>query len=424
MGTSGAKEGGQGDFLRNVVTLMTGTTLAQAIPIAAMPLLTRLYTPEEFGVLALYMSIAAMISVVVTARYEIAVMLPENDEDAANLVVLSISIAGLISLILLGIVFFFGDDIQRLLNNWTIGFWLYLLPFTVFVTGVWQALNYWNNRAGKFKRLAVSRVVQGGGMTAAQLGLSGLAGGGLVFGYFVGQVSAAAVFLTRIWREDHGILKKVTPARMMENARLYSKFPKYSSAGALLDNTAVQMPVLMLSRFYDSHVVGIFSLMFRALNLPMSLIAAALSQVLFQRIVKLQRESPERLVVFVLKLFLMLLGLMVPLIVFIWFFGPDLFSLVFGEAWRKAGEYATVLIFAVAIRFAVSPLSMVLAMEHNVRIGTLWQITYFLTITTTLYFFRSAGMEAFILAFTIHEMVLYSLYLGFILFGAKRHRFG
>lgn len=415
---------GKSDFLRNVLTLMTGTTLAQAIPIAAMPLLTRLYTPEDFGVLALYMSIAGMISVVITARYEIAVMLPEREEDAASLVALSVCIAGVISLVLLAVILFFNEDIQGLLNNRAIGPWLYLLPITVFVTGMWQALNYWNNRAKKFKRLAVSRVAQGGGMTLAQFVLNGLSAGGLVVGYLVGQISGLLVFMTRTWREDRTVLSKVSLLSMLENARRYSKFPKYSMLGALLDNAAVQMPVLMLSKFYDTHVVGIFSLTFRALNLPMSLIATSFSQVLFQRFVVLQRDNPERLAPFVLKLFFGLLSLMVPLVAFVWLLGPDLFALVFGESWRQAGDYATVLIFAVAIRFAVSPLSTVLAMDHNIKIGTLWQMIYFVTISSTLFIFRNAGIETFLLAFTLHEVALYSLYLGFIIFGAKRHRFG
>lgn len=419
-----AVKNGKNDFLRNVLTLMTGTTLAQAIPIAAMPLLTRLYTPEDFGVLALYMSLAGMISVIITARYEVAVMLPERDEDAASLVTLSVCIASAISLVLLVVVSLFNDDIQSLLNNKAIGPWLYLLPITVFVTGMWQALNYWNNRSKKFKRLAVSRVTQGGGMTLAQFLLTGLSTGGLVLGYLVGQVGGLMVFLTRTWREDRAVLSRVSLATMLENARRYSKFPKYSTFGALLDNAAVQMPVLMLSKFYDTHIVGVFSLTFRALNLPMSLIATSFSQVLFQRFVVLQRENPARLAPFVLKLFFGLLGLMVPLVAFVWVVGPDLFALVFGETWRQAGEYATVLIFAVAIRFAVSPLSTVLAMDHNIKIGTLWQMIYFVTITTTLYIFRNAGMETFLLAFTLHEVALYSLYLGFIIFGAKRHRFG
>ena len=410
--------------MRNVVVLMTGTTLAQAIPIAAMPLLTRLYSPEEFGVLALYMSIAAMISVFITGRYEIAVMLPEEDENAASLVVLSIGIAAVISFLLLCVIFFLNQDIQVLLNNEAIGPWLYLIPPTVFITGVWQAFNYWNNRAKKFKRLAASRLAQGGGMTAVQFLLHGLSSGGLILGYLFGQFSAAIVLLRKIWREDRAILSKVSFNSIARNASQYSKFPKYSTIGALLDNAAVQMPVLMLSKFFDAYIVGVFSLTFRALNLPMSLIAASFSQVLFQRFVSLHKNSPEELSGYVLRLFFLLLGLMVPVVIFVWVFGPQLFALVFGEAWQQSGNYARLLIIAIAIRFAVSPLSTVLAMEHNVKIGTLWQATYFITITSTLFIFRRAEMSDFILAFTIHEVALYSLYLGLIYYGAKRYRFG
>ncbi|PSS47913.1 lipopolysaccharide biosynthesis protein [Pseudomonas sp. BBP2017] len=415
-----ALKGGRSEFLRNVVTLMTGTTLAQAIPIAAMPLLTRLYTPEDFGVLALYMSIAAMISVVINARYEIAVMLPERDEDAASLVVLSVSIAAGISLLLLAGIYVFNDAIQGWLNNSAIGLWLYLIPFTVFVTGLWQALNYWNNRAKKYKRLAVSRIVQGGGMTAAQFSLSWLAGGGLVLGYLAGQVAATAVFLAKIWREDRSAISQVTAASILQNAKRYSKFPKYSSGGALLNNAATQMPVLMLSKFFETHIVGVFSLTFRALNLPMSLIAASFSQVLYQRFVTIHRDRPEILARYVFKVFLMLLALMIPLIIVVWFFGGQIFGVVFGEAWRQAGEYAAILIFAIAIRFSVSPLSTVLAMEHNIKLGTAWQVIYFITVTGTLYIFRNSEISKFILAFTLHDVVLYSLYLVFILYGARR----
>ncbi|WP_353506380.1 lipopolysaccharide biosynthesis protein [Pseudomonas sp. Marseille-Q5299] len=416
-------KGKQGQFARNVLTLMTGTTIAQAIPLAAMPILTRLYEPEDFGVLALYMSVAAMISVVATARYELAVMLPEKNDDAASLVVLAISIAAVISFVLFILVLAFNEPIQGFFGVPAIGPWLYLLPVSVFVAGLWQSLNYWNNRAANFRRLAVSRMVQGGGMTSAQLGLSSMAGGGLILGYIVGQAVAASVFLSKKWGEDRAILHAVTLDKIRKNAKEYIKFPKYSCAGALLDNAAIQMPVLILSKFNTAHVVGVFSLMFRALNLPMSLISAALSQVLFQKLVGLHREAPERLFGFVLKVFIVLLMLMVPLVLVVWFLGPELFSFVFGEAWRDAGGYAAILIFAVAIRFAVSPLSMVLAMEHNVRMGTLWQCIYFVTIISTLYIFKGAELGTFILAFTVHEISLYFLYFCFILLGTKQHSF-
>ena len=119
-----------GSFARNVLTLMTGTTIAQAIPIAISPILTRIYTPEDFGVFALYMSIASIIAVLATGRYELAIMLPKKDEDAVNIVALSIIIAFFVSLISFLIVFIFNTQITNLLGNPEISNWLYFIPIT------------------------------------------------------------------------------------------------------------------------------------------------------------------------------------------------------------------------------------------------------------------------------------------------------
>ena len=105
------------EFSRNVLTLMTGTTIAQAIPIAISTILTRIYTPEDFGIFALYMSIASMIAVVATGRYELAIMLPKKDEDAVSIVALSIIISFFVSFIALLIVSIFNTEIASLLGN-------------------------------------------------------------------------------------------------------------------------------------------------------------------------------------------------------------------------------------------------------------------------------------------------------------------
>ena len=81
------------EFSRNVLTLMTGTTIAQAIPIAISPILTRIYTPEEFGVFALYLSIIMLFSSLVAGKYELSILIPKHDKNAKNLVLLSISIS-------------------------------------------------------------------------------------------------------------------------------------------------------------------------------------------------------------------------------------------------------------------------------------------------------------------------------------------
>ena len=138
------------EFNRNVVTVMTGTTIAQAIPIAIMPILTRLYTPEEFGIFALYVAIASIFGVIATARYELAIMLPKKDSEAANLFNLSIIITFIISLFTLLFVLIFHQPLINLIGNPEIGKWLYFIPLTVLFTGLYQTLNYWSSRKKNF----------------------------------------------------------------------------------------------------------------------------------------------------------------------------------------------------------------------------------------------------------------------------------
>ena len=139
------------EFTRNVLTLMTGTTIAQAIPIAISPILTRIYTPEDFGIFALYISIASILSLIATGRYELAIMLPTKDKDAVNIVALSLFISFFVSFIALLIVSIFNTQITSLLGNPDISSWLYFIPLTVLFTGIYQSFNYWSNRKKSIK---------------------------------------------------------------------------------------------------------------------------------------------------------------------------------------------------------------------------------------------------------------------------------
>ncbi|WP_339060568.1 oligosaccharide flippase family protein [Tepidibacillus marianensis] len=160
----------QSGFARNVFTLMTGTTIAQAVPILISPILTRLYSPEDFGVLAVFLSVTAMIAVISTGRYELAIMLPNEDKDGANLVVLSLFIDIAISLVSFLILWVFNAPITRMLGTPQISIWLFLVPISVFLTGLYQSLNYWSNRRKQYKRLARSRVSKSVGTGAFNIG--------------------------------------------------------------------------------------------------------------------------------------------------------------------------------------------------------------------------------------------------------------
>lgn len=405
------------EFAKNVLTLMTGTVMAQAIPIAIIPILTRVFTPEDFGLLALYGACVAILSVVATGRYEIAIMLPKEDEDARVLLQISAIIALAVACVISIPITIWNSELANFLGNKDIANWLYLVPISVFLSGVYQALTYWNNRQKKFKNTAISRVNQSLFQGMSQTGLGFLkVSGGLILGQFIGILSSL-VYLLRKDKAYKKITEKVSKGKTKEQLVNYQKFPKYGVIGGLCDAGAMQMPVLMLTKFYSSTITGMFSLTFRVLNVPTSVISSAISQVLFQKVVEISHTAPEKLNSYIVKMFFLLFAIYLPAVPVLFFYGEPLFAWVFGVEWRQAGTYAGYLVVAVAIRFAVSPLSAVLGLEENIKKGVFWQVLYLCTITPALFFGSSLSIENFLLVFIIHEVILYSIYLVLILKG-------
>lgn len=407
------------EFAKNVLTLMTGTVLAQAVPIAIIPILTRIFTPEDFGLFALYGAFVAVVGVIATGRYEIAIMLPVNHEEARVLLQASALVALLISLIISIPLITWNKEIAIFLGNQEIAPWLYLVPISVFLTGIYQSLTYWNNRQKKFKNTAISRVNQSFCQGASQtiFGFLQIAGG-LIWGHFMGIISSLMYLLGKD-KTYKKIVQEINKQEIKQQLVRYKKFPKYGIVGELCDASAMQMPVFMLTKFYSSAITGMFSLTFRVLNMPTSIIASAIGQVLFQKVVEISHTAPERLNKYIIKIFLLLFIIYLPAVPILFIWGEPLFGLVFGEEWRQAGTYAGYLVVAVAIRFAVSPISTVLGLEKNIKKGVFWQVLYLCTITPTLYFGSDLAIEQFFLVFVLHEVILYLIYLVLILKGTK-----
>ena len=397
---------------------MTGTTVAQAIPIAISPILTRMYSPESFGVLAIFISVAAVISSIANLRYQLAIVQPKENEDAASLVILSIIIAMIMSLISLVIVHMFNQDIRLFLGNDSIGAWLYLTPVSIFIFGFYQALNYWYVRQQYFKNIALSKVGQGavGGLAQLIFGLMASGPLGLIAGHIIGQVTALIVLLKSFFNNEQAF-KAVTLNKVVMNATRYKRMPKHSAPGAVVDSLSAQMPNFFIVKYFDLVAAGFLGLVFRVLNVPLALISGAIGQVLLQRLAQGENGSKlgtnER--IFLLKIFFILLAIIFPFVLLIRSYGDLLFVITFGEQWRVAGEMAGIVVIAIAIRFAVSPLSVVMALERNIKVGVVWQFVYLITISSTLMYFASYPLLTFLKAFVIHELILYSLYLAIIL---------
>lgn len=371
-----------GSFIRNVVTLMTGTTFAQALMILVAPILTRLYSPEDFGVFALYTSILGILAVIACWRYELAIILPEKDEDAANLLVLSICICFCMAVLTMILVALFRNAVANLLGAPGLAPWFWFMPLSLIAIGLFQVLNYWSTRHKQFRRLAVRQITQSTITVSTQIGIGSLysaaSTGGLISGYILGQLTATGRLAWQTWR-DEGIFiqKAIRRERLRHIFFRYKDFPLYSSWAILINTISAMLPALLLGYFFTPTIVGYFALGHRVLAMPMGVIGSSLAQVFFPEATENLRQG--NLDQITLKLFKQLVSLgMVPILL-LTIVAPDLFGIIFGSRWVIAGEYVRWLSLWIFFQFISSPISTVYMMLEKQKEFLVFNIVLFIT---------------------------------------------
>lgn len=329
-------------MLRNTAKYMLGTVLAQLVMLGAMPLLSRLYTPEDFGDFGLFSALLGIIGVAACLRYEVAIPLPRTDRGAACLFA-----TGLLSLIftslftLIGVVLF-GQQLANWLGGESLSTLLWWLPLSVFGYGLYELMNYWSTRSDRFSSLAISRVFRSGAVAGTQIAASQSVGSslGLVLGQLVGQWIANLFLLSQTLRKDLRLLRTgFALKKILANARLYKTFPLHGAPQAVINSASQSMPIIILAWFFSPGVVGMYVMAQRAVSAPLSLIAQSLRQAMLPHFSRHHNQGLS-LTTPLLKYsaFLALLGFPVLMILFFW--GEELFSFVFGGRWREAGYYA------------------------------------------------------------------------------------
>jgi len=358
-------------FASDVLKLVSGTTIAQAIGILITPILTRLYAPEAFGTLALFTSITSILGVIACMRYELAIMLPESDEEAVNLLGVSLGFTVLLSLLTIPMVWWGRAPLLNLLNAQELAPYLWLIPPMVLGAGTFLALNYWNSRTKRFGRLSVARVLQAGSIHSIKLG-AGLAGhttgATLIGANVVGQAIATLILAAQIWRDDAQLfLRSMSWEGMWNGIKRHRKFPLYSIWSALLNNISWQLPAILLSAFFSSTVVGYYALGFRMIKLPMSLIGGAIAQVFFQRAAEAKAQNVLSDVVLNVFRRLVMIGLF-PLLM-LTLIGPQIYTVVFGLEWAEAGVYTQILGVWAFFWFISSPISTLFSVLEKQAFG-------------------------------------------------------
>ena len=250
------------EFAKNILTLITGTAFAQAIPLFMTPILTRLYNPDDFGVFAIYLALVSIFSIAATGRYEQATMLPKDNADAASITVLACLISLVVSGALFVIVLIFSEPIAKLLGNPQLTSVLYIVPLSIALTGIYQSFVYWNNRTKQYKKLAVNRTVQScvGVLGQSAMGWQSHFSGGLIFGFLSGQLVSLYTMIKSTWQLDKPYFSRVNQSSLGAVAKRYIKFPKFLVFSHMLNVAAFQLPVMLITNLFSSAITGFYFL--------------------------------------------------------------------------------------------------------------------------------------------------------------------
>ncbi|UTW62676.1 oligosaccharide flippase family protein [bacterium SCSIO 12741] len=406
----------QSELVKNFLTLFSGTFLAQVAPFLASLLLARLFLPEEFGEFGVVMSMVSVCAVMISGRYELALVLPKSDRAGKAISVASMLFT-LVYSVLLGIVaWIFWPQIGAYLQLQN-PYWVLVVPGICFVAGIYNPFSYWLTRKKAFKRAAVNKVVQTWSLAGVSLVLGFLAvRSGLIYGYIAGWVllTGFSIYQARLENWD---LKGISWRAVRRMAHEFREFPLLNSLPALLNTLAPHMMVFYISHTFSQDEVGYYNYARQLLLGPLSMIATAFAQVYFQRIAEKKQDNESFYSEF-RKLFLLLAGggLLVALVVA--FLGPWLFKTILGDIWEPSGQFARILVISYAIQFAVSPLSTILAALKEMKLATLFPILYFI-LMLVLYLLNMQDINRFIPWLTAFESVAYIIY-GLIIWYAVR----
>ena len=405
------------EFSRNILTLMTGATIAQAIPIAISPILTRLYSPEDFGIFALFFSLTMIFGSIVNGRYELAIMLTSQDEDAINVAALGIIISTIISTVLFIFIIIFNQRITTLLTNKDISIWLYLLPVSVFLIGIFNVLNYLNSRMKYYKDISKALIYKSLVLTVIQLGVgltfigaSGLISGLLISSFF-GNMK-----LSKNIVQNKKLIASLSIEKMKTLAKRYINFPKFSMWSALTSTASQHLTSILISSFFNIATLGFYSLSEKVLGVPSVLIGRSIGQVYFQQGSK-EKQITKRSIDAFRSTIIKLTAIGLPFFGILFFIIEDLFSIIFGESWRIAGQYAHILLPLFLIRFIVSPLTLTAIIYEKNILDLLFQVCLLGIIIFLI--LLNDNFETFLMLFTYVISVYYLIYL-FIMYNLAK----
>lgn len=349
------KQLSRNQFLKNVSTLVFGTIISQAVVVLSSPLLSRLFSVEAFGILAIFTSFTIFFAVLSTGRYEFAIGLPESDDKALKVFKLiiytgaSVSILYFVIIFLLKAVFKIYDKTGFLVQNES-----YIAPLYIFFIAIYSALVYWKQRKKEYKKITIANALQVVSTTIFSI-LFGMLkfDSGMIWGLIIGVfTSGFYLFFT-----EKKLIKTIIRQKDIKSvAKEYYSFPRYMIFSDLSLTASQQFIPILFSALYSTTVVGFFSMANRMLRLPNIVITSSIGNVFRNDAIDEIREKGncEQLYKSTFK---KLVCMSFPCYFVLFIISPYIFEIIFGEKWYEAGVFARIISVFLLVEFIATPLN-------------------------------------------------------------------
>ncbi len=366
-------------FLAAVSKLSMGSILGFGIAYLARPLLTRLYTPEHFGILALFVSLTAILGSISMLKMEDAIVLPEDEMESASVFKTSLLIL-LFSTTILCLLLPFKSNLSSLLGEPEIAFYLSFIPLSVFLLGLSKLLDSGLSKLRAFARLSGATIFQYATAVPVQViqGISRASPTGLIFGYLAGLGASNISLISRA----SSLLRNWSGFQFKRDIGTYRRFPVFAAPNALAGALSMQIPAILIVYFFDVRSLGHYSQAYALVAIPIALVGSAFSKVFY--VDASEKLGSEGLSVLTASTFdrLFWIGFYPSLVLIL--IGPTLFEFVLGQEWRQSGEIARYLSPWLFLVLVSSPLSKLFDVKQKQDKNLLF--------TLVLFFARAASL--------------------------------
>ncbi|MDF2519792.1 MAG: hypothetical protein K0R84_420 [Clostridia bacterium] len=394
-------------YFKPISQLTAGSFIAQIITVAISPISTRLYTAEQLGIYTLILTFVSMFGPVICGKYDFAIVAAEDEKEAMEL-----TAGSMLFLIIFLLLVAAGYKIYLPMNPVIIeeiGGFAYLLIVILLLTGLINILTSYNNRHKEYKTIASVNVVRSSAQSIGliafgvlKLGSIGLLLSQLLGCFFGLKKQGEHLYKNRL------LFRKVCLNDVKNTLIKYKNQPLFSMPAYFINSASYSILNFFISSLYGMEIFGYYSMSYRILGLPLTLISMNVSKVFFQSASteKIESRGYDKSL---RQITLLLVCFSIPMVVILIFLGPYLFELVFGEGWYISGAFVRILAPMYGIRMIVSALTPALIISEKQRLELLIQSLFLISSIGSYVIckFRGFDINSFLILITITYSIIY-----------------